>query len=131
MADDARSDATAILQTMFNAVETGDIDTFEALCAEGATIWHNYDRKTMPLSETAKGLRAMSQVVEGVRYAERRYVAIPGGAIAEHVLRGTTRSGKRIDAPVIAHIHLTAGKVAHIDEYLDPAQTAPIVAEFG
>jgi ketosteroid isomerase-like protein len=131
MTFDDPGDATLFVQALFDAVEVGDIAVFRAACAEGGTIWHNYDKQTRPLTHTAEALLAMSKVMRDVRYADRRYFSVSGGVIAEHVLRGTTLSGNAVDVPIVAHIHISDGKISHIAEYLDPAQSAPILAEFG
>jgi ketosteroid isomerase-like protein len=123
------ADGVQYLQALFDAVEAGDIDAFQARCAVGGTIWHNYDQQTRSLVHTAEALRAMSRVVRDVRYADRRYFSVPGGFIAEHVLRGTTVSGKKVEVPIVAHVHISDGKISHIDEYLDPAQSAVVAAE--
>ena len=48
------------------------------------------------------------------------------GFVQQHVLRATARNGVEMVIPAILHIHCADGRITRVEEYLDPAQAAPM-----
>ena len=59
-------------------------------------------------------------------YDIQRMVEIPGGWMQQHILRVETLDGKTIEADAIAVVLVEDGKIARIEEYLDPTPLASL-----
>lgn len=121
-------DNMAICMRFFDAVEAGDQPALAALIAPGAVIWHNYDDVAMPFAELLPALVALPGLVPGIRYVDRRYVGLPDGIFAQHRLKGLLPPDMVVDVPLAVRITLEDGKVSRMDEYIDAASIANIVA---
>ena len=71
------------------AIEARDVDTVRRCYAPQARIWHNVDGKVQSVDDNIKGVHWIHKVLSGVHYDVKRRLAIPGGFLQEHVLRGT------------------------------------------
>jgi ketosteroid isomerase-like protein len=127
----ASSEAGAILalaNRFVAAIEARDVDTVRRCYAPQARIWHNVDGKVQTVDENIKGVHWIHKVLAGVRYDVKRRVAIPGGFVQEHVLRGTLPSGEAFAMPACVICTVADGVIVTLDEYLDSAHTKPLVA---
>ena len=61
-------------------------------------------------------------------YGVKRRLAIPGGFLQEHGLRGTLASGEAFEMPACVICTVADGVITTLDEYLDSAHTQPLVA---
>ncbi len=54
--------------------------------------------------------------------------AFDGGFVQQHILHATTRAGEKVALRVCLVVKLEAdGLIRRIDEYLDPAELAPLL----
>ena len=66
--------------------------------------------------------------------ADRRYEVLDrevfdGGFVQQHILHATTRAGEKVALRVCLVVKLEAdGLIRRIDEYLDPAELAPLLS---
>jgi len=111
----------------FDAIQTGDRATLDGLCTRDAVVWHNYDGVDMPFEAVAAGLSALRALVRDCTYADRRYLALPDGAIVQHSLTGTLPGGTKLKVPMMVRIFSREARFCRFEEYLDPAGTAPLV----
>jgi ketosteroid isomerase-like protein len=111
----------------FDAIQTGDRATLDGLCTPDAVVWHNYDGVDMPFETVAKGLSALRALVKDCTYADRRYLALPDGAIVQHSLTGTLPGGTKLKVPMMVRIFSRQARFYRFEEYLDSAGTAPLV----
>jgi ketosteroid isomerase-like protein len=61
-------------------------------------------------------------------YEVVRREVLPDGFLQQHVLRGLTRTGEPFAMPACMVVRCVDGRVARLEEYLDPAQAAPLRA---
>jgi ketosteroid isomerase-like protein len=108
----------------FDAVQTGDIDAARAIYADDAVIWHNDDRREQPAAENLQVLAWMARNIPERAYTEVRRDVVPGGFVQQHVLRGTTRWGARVELPAMVRVWCEDGRITRLDEYYDSAHTA-------
>ena len=110
------------------AVVAGDIETVRSLYAPEAVIWHNNQPEPESVEENLRTLALAVKVVAGFRYENVRRMATVDGFIEQHVVRGLTPSGEELSIPacLIATVH--DGRITRIDEYIDSAHLAPLLA---
>lgn len=114
----------ALAERFVDAIERADVETIAACYAPDARIWHNFDNADQTVEENLKVLRWMARVLPERRYDILRRVAIPGGYLQQHVLRGTRANGEAFSMPACLVVQVKDGRIARLEEYLDPAQAA-------
>ncbi|MBX3492311.1 MAG: nuclear transport factor 2 family protein [Parvibaculum sp.] len=121
-------DALLVAERFFRAVETGDTDEVARVYAPDARIWHNFSQVEQTVEENLKVLRWMARKLPGRRYDVLRRVVIPGGFMQQHVVRGTLADGSEFAMPACVVCLVESGRIARLEEYLDPAQAAVLSA---
>ncbi|GAA1245245.1 nuclear transport factor 2 family protein [Janibacter melonis] len=117
--------AVSLLDRIVAAAEAGDPADIYEIYAPGAVIWHNHDLKESSVEQNARLLAAMDRWVADRRYTERRISTFPGGAVQQHVLRGTRRStGEEVALHACVVIAVEDGRVTRLDEYIDSAEAS-------
>lgn len=116
----------ALLDRIVAAAEAGDPSDLADIYADGAVIWHNHDDREQTVEQNARLLVKMGEWVDDRRYTERRVTAFEGGAVQQHVLRGTRRStGEEVALHACVVIAVDDdGRITRLDEYIDSAQAA-------
>jgi len=122
-------DMISLAQRFVAAIQTGDVDTVRQCYAPGARIWHNVDGKVQSVDDNIKGVHWIHRVLSNLQYDIKRRVAIPGGFLQEHVLRGTLASGEAFAMPACVICTVENGVIVTLDEYLDSAHTKPLVGQ--
>lgn len=117
-------DDVAIVHALFDALDAGDYERFKTFFTDDAVIWHNWDLVDTPIEATATALAGLKSQVKDPKYEDRRYEAVPGGVIAQHVLRVTAPDGKRAEMHAMMRIYTQNGKVRRVEEYFDLGQSA-------
>ncbi|MFI5430118.1 nuclear transport factor 2 family protein [Aeromicrobium sp. UC242_57] len=117
-----------LLDRIIAAAEAGDPADLFDIYTPDAVIWHNHDNKEQTVEQNAKLLVGMSRWVSDRRYTERRVTAFEGGAVQQHVLRGTRVStGEEVALHACAVITVNSeGKITRLDEYIDSAEAAQL-----
>lgn len=127
--DDAGSaDPLRIAERLFAAIEAGDIDAVGRLYAPDLQVWHNTDGL---IQDRDANLRTLGWVVANfgdLCYHEVRRDPTPAGFVQQHVLRATTPAGDAMAIPACLVAAVNGGQITRIDEYLDSAQLAPLLA---
>lgn len=127
--DDAADDGLFIVaDQLFTAIERGDLDALTALYADDIVVWANFDNREQNLERSMKVLTWMCANLRDRRYEVKRRERIEGGFLQEHVLHGTAANGAVIAMPACILATVVDGKVTRINEYLDPAAMAPLLA---
>lgn len=119
------TDALAVADRFFRAIEAGDVDAIRAIYAPNAVIWHNNDLKEQTVDENLVVLSWVIKHLPKRRYVVKRRVAIPGGFLQQHVMEAETANGP-FSMPACIVVEVKDGRIARLDEYLDSAQTAPL-----
>jgi ketosteroid isomerase-like protein len=125
--NDAES-TLALASRFVAAIEAKDVDTVRQCYAPKARIWHNVDGKVQSVEENIRGVYWIHKVLGNVRYEIRQRLAIPGGFVQQHVLRGTLPSGESFAMPACVVCLVENGRIVSLDEYLDSAHVRPLFA---
>ena len=121
-------DMRAVRDHFLGAVTRGDIEVVRAMYAPGAIIWHNNDGVSQAADENLRVLGWIAANVKDFRYEDVRFQATDSGFVEQHVTCGTSPGGRPFAIPTCLVVTVADGKIARLDEYLDSAQTAAIVA---
>lgn len=119
---------TSVAERLFSAIEAGDVDAVAAMWSDGVTVWHAGDKRP---SEKARAMRVIEWFVSAT--ADRHYDVLDrrffdAGFVQQHVLHGTARDGTPYSLRVgIIIVVGRDGLITRIDQYLDPADLAPLL----
>ena len=122
-----KAETFAIADRFFSAIEKGDIDTVEALYADDVVVWHSNraldERATgQSKSENLTLLRYVCEFIDGLHYEILDRQLTETGFVQQHVFRGRSSGGHEVALPVAIIFVIEDGKIARIDEYMDPAK---------
>lgn len=123
---DTESSILALAERFVGAIERGDIEAVKGCYAEDARIWHNFDNVEQTVPENLRVLGWIAGVLSDRRCDILRRVAIPGGFLQQHVLSGRLKSGAPFSMPACLVVQVKGGRISRLEEYLDPAQAAPL-----
>jgi ketosteroid isomerase-like protein len=118
----------SLADRLFSSIEAGDVDAVAAMWADDVSVWHSGDERP---NEKARAMRVIEWFVSTT--ADRHYEILdrrffPGGFVQQHVLSGTASSGAPYSIRVGIIIQVGPdGLINRIDEYLDPADLAPLL----
>jgi uncharacterized protein len=118
--------STSLVDRFIAAIEACDVDTVRSIYADDAVIWHNFDQIETTADDNARQIKWFSTRLAGLKYADIRRVAFPGGIIQQHVLRGTAPNGDPVAVHAMLRIDIVADRIVRLEEYLDPAQAASL-----
>lgn len=114
-----------LADAFFGALERGSLESVNACFAPGATIWHNFDCKTLTPQENIPGLEALFGNFVRREYREVRRQPTPAGFVQQHVLRLETVDGTVIDWPACIVFDVIDGRITQLAEYVDLSQLSP------
>jgi ketosteroid isomerase-like protein len=123
------TDPATVAERFFAAIEAGDAEAARDLYAPDAQIWHNTDGITMRPEDNLKTLAWMARNLPDLQYTQVRRSATVDGFVQQHVLVATNRAGRRIEVPACIVIVIEDGRITRLDEYLDSASVAAIMAK--
>lgn len=122
----------SVADRLFSAIEAGDVDAVAAMWSDDVTVWHTGDKRP---SEKARAMRVIEWFVSAT--ADRHYDVLDrrlfdGGFVQQHILSGTATNGTpySIRVGIIMRVG-PEGTITRIDEYLDPADLAPLLGAVG
>jgi len=119
----------AVAERLFAAITAGDIDGLRDVYSPDAVIWHNHDGLRQTVEENLTVLRWVTRNVGGLRYDDVRRQATTDGFVQQHVLRGTTASGRPIEIPACIVCTVSGRRITRLDEYLDSAHIVPLLSK--
>lgn len=121
-------DYEAFAQRFVAAIQAGDAEAVRAFYAPDAKIWHNIDHIEQTVDQNLKSLAWFVRTLPDRTYRVQRIAPLPDGFLQQHVLEATLPNGERwaMDACVV--VRVKNGKITRLDEYLDSAKTAQLVA---
>ncbi|AAK24278.1 nuclear transport factor 2 family protein [Caulobacter vibrioides] len=121
-------DYVAFAQRFVAAIQAGDAEAVRAFYASDAKIWHNIDHIEQTVDQNLKSLAWFVRTLPDRTYRVQRIAPLPDGFLQQHVLEATLPNGERwaMDACVVVRVE--NGKITRLDEYLDSAKTAQLVA---
>ena len=122
------SDVHELADRFFAAIEAGDIATVREVYAPDAEIWHNTDGLVQSPDDNARTLGWIAANLRDVSYTKIKRSATEDGFVQQHVLVATNRAGARIEVPACIVTAVRDGRITRLDEYLDSASVAAIMA---
>lgn len=120
-------ETAALADRFFAAIEAGDIAAVRGLYADDAVIWHNFSGSGQSPDENVRVLAWMCARTVARRYEVTRREPVAGGFMQSHVLHLELADGQRLGMPACLLVTVADGRIARLEEYLDPAQSAPLV----
>ena len=108
------------------ATNTSRPDITMAMCVPGALVWHNFDDKSIPYENTGKTLTRMHAMIPDLRWETRSVVITSDGWIWQAAIMGTAPGGQLCAHSCMVVTLNDDGLITKLDEYLDPAQMAPL-----
>ena len=120
------TDALDVGQRLFEALSSGDLDTYRSLMAADARVWTNFDDREVGAGEAERIVGWLVRTVEGLRYDIVRREAVPGGFVQQHVLRGRAPDGTELAMAACVWATVVDGRVVRMEEYLDPGGVAAL-----
>ncbi len=114
---------------LFAAIADGDADAVTALWSDDVTVWHTGDERD---NNKARALKVIRWYVGATSY--RRYEVLDrqvfdGGFVQQHILHCTNLGGEQLALRVCLVVKIgDDGLIRRIDEYLDPADLAPLLS---
>lgn len=115
-------DNAALAHSIFDAAEAGDINKFLSCFTADAVIWHNYDLIDQPVAEAVAQLGEVMKMVKGLKYADRRYISVPDGAVLQHTSQAELPNGQKLAVHHMLRLYIDGGKVRRVEEYIDTRQ---------
>jgi ketosteroid isomerase-like protein len=120
------SEALDLADQLMKSIESGDVDAVRSIYATDAVIWHNFDNVEQTPDENLRTLTWMVKNVGDVHYEDIRRHETAEGYVQQHTFCGTAASGEAVRAPCCLIVRVEEGRITRLEEYLDPAQFAPL-----
>ena len=126
----AQTDITSeVVDRMFSAIESGDIDTLRACFAPGALVWHNDNEADQDIDTVVDILGKLCAFSTRRSYEQRRTTVVGRVTFQQHVLTADLLSGKTLHLPAMMRIEVGGdGLIVRIDEYYDSRATDVLAA---
>lgn len=118
--------ALEVARRFMSALDVADADTVRDVYAPDARIWHNFDDKVQTVDQNIESMHWLHSKLSNVDYDVQSLVAIEGGFLQQHILRGTLASGKEFALHACAICKVENGRITELEEYLDTAQARPL-----
>lgn len=119
----------ALADRFIAAVGVGDESAARSCFHADAEIWHNYDGATQSLDENMALMQKMKAKSSSREYQIHLVEDIPGGYVQRHTLHLTSLDGaQRVSTEALAIVYVEEGKIARIEEFLDPSNLIPLLA---
>jgi ketosteroid isomerase-like protein len=116
-------DPLETVDRLITAIETGAVDDYRALYAADAVIWTCFDDRERNVDGSVTVIEWMLANTTSRHYEISRRIAIDGGVLQQHVLKGTSKHRDREFAMPACLVIMVGddGKITRVDEYLDPS----------
>ena len=114
------------LGRLIAAITAGDIDAVREIYAPDAVIWHNIGEGAQSVDHNVRLLRWYARQVPERRYEDVRRQRTERGFVQQHVLRGMTAAGERLEAQVCIVVETDGDRITRLDEYVDSEQIAAL-----
>ena len=118
----------AVAERFFAAIPKGDLDAVRAIYADDAVIWHNNDGLEQNREQNLAVLAWVVKNIAELRYEDVRRFPTANGFVQQHVLRGRAPGGAPLEVPACIVCAVANGRITRLDEYLDSAHVAPLLA---
>lgn len=124
-----RDQIVEIADRLFATISGGDIAALTALWSDDVVVWRQGGGRER---DKPRALAVIEWFVHAT--AERRYEVLDRevfdtGFVQQHILHATTPGGEKVALRVCLVVKIGEdGLIRRIDEYLDPAELAPLLS---
>lgn len=115
------SNTSTPLDSLYAAIERGDLEATMACFTDEATVWHSFDGIAQGRDAFRVGFRDLIDNLGERRVCDIRRQLLPDGLLQQHVMVVTLPSGERKAWPVCIVVQVVGDKIVRIDEYIDRA----------
>jgi ketosteroid isomerase-like protein len=120
------ANAGAIIDKLLDALTAGNIEAVRACCTEDVVFWHCFDQIAQNFEDAARGFEQFFAGFPERLFVDARRASIPGGFMQQHLMVGTTTTGKRVAWPICVVVKVRDGLIERYDEYIDRAGSYPV-----
>jgi uncharacterized protein len=118
------TDIPALARQLLDALNSGDREQLRACYCADAAIWHNFDDQAQGVEDNLRVFDWMQRRIPNRRYRILRQDFVADGWWQQHIVEGELPDGRQLKMHACCRIQVRDGRVARIEEYLDPAQAA-------
>ena len=117
-----------VADRLFAAIERGDLDAVTAMWSDDVVVWRLGGGRER---DKTRARSVIAWFVDAT--ADRCYEVLDReffdtGFVQQHILHATSRAGEKVALRVGMVVKLgDDGRIRRIDEYLDPAELAPLL----
>ena|SRR5437870_3552510 len=116
-----------LVDMILEVLERGDPEPITGRLTPSAVVWHNSDDVATPAATAFQQVRGLHALVDDVRVEVTRREPTSDGAVVQYVIRGVVRSsGSKLAARNCIFVRVEDGRIARIDEYVDPSFEAQL-----
>jgi ketosteroid isomerase-like protein len=115
-------DISAVVDRFFAAIEAGDVDALQAIYADDAGVWHNFTGVTQTKQENIARL-SQARALAALKYEVLERIVIADQVVQRHIVRTKPEGQVETSLHAALFIAVRDGRIFHIHEYLDPAQS--------
>jgi len=118
-----------VADRLFAAIAGGDVEAVTALWSDDVTVWHTGDERDNDKTRALKVIRWYVNATTYRHYEVLDRQVFDGGFVQQHILHSTNLRGEDVNLRVCLVVKIgDAGLITRIDEYLDPAELAPLLS---
>lgn len=121
-------DKLAVARRFAAATRTNDASAYAALCAPGATTWHNFDDVEVTTEQTVRTVAWLHRTVSDLAWVDVALLPTSTGFVSQTTLTGTAPGGQLRAHSCIVVTLRDDGLVERVEEYIDPRQTTVLRA---
>ena len=122
------SDPLDVAARLFASIEAGNVAAVAQLYAPSAVIWHSHTDTTQTAEENVQVLGLVTRRLRDLRYEEVRRQRTERGFMQQHVLRARGPQGEPVELRACIVCDVADGRITRLDEYLDGAAVARVLA---
>lgn len=127
---ESSTEAEAVADALFEAIENGDFAATEALYAPDISVWHNFSRAVQDKATNLEVLRQSRKAYE-MSYSIKDRIVDGDRIIQQHILTTRLPDGQTFILPAAIFITVRNGLITRIEEYLDSGQVNAMRAAAG
>ena len=121
-------DTIELAKAFIRCVEAGDVAGARSHHHEDSRVWHNFDNATQTIDENMAVLERMIEKCTKREYIIHRLEEISTGYLQHHTLQITANDGQVYSTSAAAIVTVRDGKIAMIEEWIDPTPIMPAFA---
>jgi hypothetical protein len=111
--------AVAVVDRLYCALASKDMEAARACCSPTARFWHSFDGLAQDLDRAAQGWQGLFAMFLEHRIIDVRRAALPDGLVQRHLLLLRGEDGVLKGKPCCIFVNVQSGVINRLDEYID------------